>query len=119
MKVIVPHAEQIGFEIVDIDLAASSASLIESIKQLIYIHKLVILRNQRITPDQYVAFAKKLGIPQIYFGKNYHHPTYPEIFVSANIPIDGNKIGVSGTGQYWHTDCAFQSEPLSFFVWRS
>jgi taurine dioxygenase len=72
MNCIVPQAEQIGFEIVDVDLAASSASLIESIKQLIYIHKLVILRNQRITPD--------------------HHPNYPEIFVSANIPIDGHYL---------------------------
>jgi taurine dioxygenase len=26
--------------------------------------------------------------------------------------VDGKKIGVAGTGQYWHTDCAFQPEPL-------
>jgi taurine dioxygenase len=43
---------------------------------------------------------------------NYHHPEHPEIFVSSNIVRDGKKIGVSGTGQYWHSDYSFMEEPL-------
>jgi len=113
MEVVVPQTEQIGVEMFDVDVASIAPSAVESIKQLLYTHKLVIFKDQKITPDQYIAFAKQLGTPQIYFGDNYHHPDYPEIFVSSNMLIDGKKIGVSGTGQYWHTDCAFQPEPLS------
>ena len=111
MKVIAP-TERIGFEILDIDVATIASGAIETIRQLVYEHKLVVFRNQKITTEQYVEFAKQIGAPQIYFQDNYHHPDYPEIFVSSNVLVDGKKIGVAGTGRYWHTDCAFQPEPL-------
>ncbi|NJR65312.1 MAG: TauD/TfdA family dioxygenase [Leptolyngbyaceae cyanobacterium CRU_2_3] len=111
MSVIAP-AERIGFELIDMDVAAIAPEAIETIRQLVYQHKLVVFRNQKITTEQYVEFAKKIGTPQIYFQDNYHHPDYPEIFVSSNVLVAGKKIGVAGTGRYWHTDCAFQPEPL-------
>lgn len=106
--------EQIGAEIFDIDVASVSEADISRIKEMVYACKLIVFRNQNPTPDQYVEFARKLGTPQIYFQDNYHHPRYPEIFVSSNVPENGKKIGVAGTGRYWHTDCAFQTEPLSW-----
>lgn len=104
----------IGFEILDIDAAAITQDQVARVKQLVYEHKLVIFRKQAMLSEQYIAFAKKLGTPQIYFQENYHHPDHPEIFVSSNVLENGEKVGVAGTGQYWHTDCAFQSEPLSW-----
>ena len=105
---------QIGFEILDIDAATVTTEQVSHVRKLVYEHKLVIFRNQSMTSEQYVAFANKLGTPQIYFQDNYHHPDYPEIFVSSNVLENGKKIGVAGTGRYWHTDCAFQAEPLSW-----
>ncbi|NOT85580.1 MAG: TauD/TfdA family dioxygenase, partial [Methylococcaceae bacterium] len=44
-----------------------------------------------------------------------HHPNHAEVFVSSNVvEADGKKLGVSGTGRYWHTDCQFEKKPLSF-----
>ena len=60
----------------------------------------------------YIDAVRRFGEPQIYFQGNYHHPDHPEIFVSSNIPRDGEKFGVAGTGRYWHTDCSFFDEPL-------
>ena len=65
-----------------------------------------------LSPTEYVEFAHRLGRPQIYFQDNYHHPEHPEIFVSANVPINGRNVGVAGTGRYWHTDYQFFEEPL-------
>ena len=113
MSVITP-LEQIGFEILDLNAASISDAEVNQVKRLVYEHKLVIFRNQAMTSEQYVGFARKLGTPQIYFQPNYHHPNYPEIFVSSNVLEDGKKVGVAGTGRYWHTDCAFQPEPLSW-----
>ena len=114
MKVITPLVEQMGTEIFDMNVASIADAEIALIKQLVYQHKLIVFRNQNIATAQYVEFSKKLGTPQIYFQDNYHHPDHPEIFVSSNLLEDGKKIGVSGTGRYWHTDCAFQPEPLSW-----
>ncbi|MBF2047254.1 MAG: TauD/TfdA family dioxygenase [Elainella sp. C42_A2020_010] len=114
MEVISPAVEQMGTEILDINTASPSDAEIDRIKQLVYQHKLIVFRNQTITTEQYVEFARKLGTPQIYFQDNYHHPDHPEIFVSSNVLEEGKKIGVAGTGRYWHTDCAFQAEPLSW-----
>lgn len=111
---ITSSVEQIGTEILDIDAASISEAEISRIKQLVYACKLIVFRNQNLTTEQYVEFARKIGTLQIYFQDNYHHPDYPEIFVSSNVLEDGKKIGVAGTGRYWHTDCAFQPEPLSW-----
>jgi taurine dioxygenase len=114
MKINRPSSEQIGTECLDIDVALITEAESNAIKQLVYEHKLVILRYQDLNEDQYLKFAEKIGTPQIYLQSNYHHPNYPEIFVSSNIPRNGQKIGVPGTGRYWHTDCAFLDEPLPF-----
>ncbi len=114
MKINRPPLEFIGAEILDIDVVSIAKEQINIIKQLVYEHKLVVFRNQNINEDQYLEFASKIGVPQIYPQDNYHHPDYPEIFVSSNVPKDGKKFGVKGTGRYWHTDCAFLNEPLPF-----
>lgn len=114
MKVNKPPFGSIGAEVLDINVASVNETEINTIKQLVYEHKLVIFRNQSPEDNEYVQFARKLGTPQVYPQDNYHHPDYPEIFVSANILKDGKKFGVKGTGRYWHTDCAFLQDPLPF-----
>lgn len=107
---------EIGGEILGLhvnDLAPDAPEL-EQIRQAIYRNKLIVIRDQDISLEQYVGFTRKLGTPQVYFQDNYHHPDFPEVFVSTNVPENGKKIGVAGTGHYWHTDCQFQQQPLSF-----
>ncbi len=112
MRVTLPENGGIGAEITGLKITSVSAEQIASIKDLVYAHKLVIFREQSLSADEYLAFACKVGRPQTYFQPRYHLPSYPEIFVSANVPQDGKKVGVSGTGRYWHTDYQFFAEPL-------
>ena len=108
---------EIGAEILGLDIRDLTADSPElaTIRETIYRNKVIAIRGQfDITPEEYVAFTRKLGHPQVYFQSQYHHPEYPEIFVSSNVMENGKKIGVSGTGKYWHTDCAFEKKPLSF-----
>lgn len=99
---------------VDLDLRRIDAPTAAALRALVHEHKLVTFPAQPLTPTEHIAFARALGEPQIYFQPNYHHPDHPEIFVSSNIPHDGKKVGVAGTGRYWHTDYQFFPEPLSF-----
>lgn len=108
---------RIGAEVIGLDVNSlpENAPELALIRQLIYKNKLVVLRGQELDAERYVAFTRKLGRPQVYFQPQYHHPNHPEVFVSSNvIEADGKKLGVSGTGRYWHTDCAFENHPLSF-----
>src|SRR5947209_3159009 len=107
-----PSRGGMGAEILDFDVKTVTPEIAQMIKDEVYEHKLIVFRDQQLTKEQYVDFAKKIGKPQIYLQKNYHHPEYPEIFVSSNVPENGKKMGVSGTGRYWHTDYQFHPEPL-------
>src|SRR5437763_14107467 len=112
MNIKAPAPGCIGAEILDIDVKTFTSEQAHMIRDLVYQHKLVVFRNQNLSKPEYIAFARTIGEPQIYLQKNYHHPEHPEIFVSSNVPENGKKIGVAGTGRYWHTDYQFHPEPL-------
>lgn len=107
-----PPPGEIGVEIRGATAENLTPQAVAAISNLVYRRKLVVFRDTDFTPKQYIEFARLFGTPQIYFQTNYHHPDHPEIFVSANIPLDGKKVGVAGTGRYWHTDYQFFDEPL-------
>lgn len=109
-----PEPGGIGVAIEGLDTLRLTPQQAAAIKALIYEHKFVVLRDVRLTAPEYVEFAAKFGRLEPYHQKNYHHPEHPEIFVSSNVPMDGKKVGVAGTGQFWHTDYSFMPEPLSF-----
>ena len=116
MKITPPPEGKIGAEITDVDVRSLTADDAQVLRDCIYKHKLAVFRDQHdLTNEEYIKFAGLIGRVQIYFQENYHHPKHPEIFVSTNVPDEnGNKIGVAGTGQYWHTDYQFDENPLSF-----
>jgi taurine dioxygenase len=113
MKICAPTNGGIGAEVTNVDLRTLSVDQARALQSLIYDYKLVVLRDQELSIEEYIAFAGKLRRVQVYFQDNYHHPDHPEIFVSSNVPENGKKVGVAGTGQYWHTDYQFSLEPLS------
>jgi taurine dioxygenase len=113
MRIQPPAPGGIGAEVFELDAARMSAELAQTIKSLIYEHKLVVLRGMQLDPAEYVKFASWFGKLEPYHQQNYHHPDHPEIFVSSNVPMNGKKVGVAGTGQFWHTDYSFFADPLS------
>ncbi len=84
-----------------------------ALRELVWREKLVVLSGQSFANEEYVAFARRLGHVRPYFQSNYHHPDHPEIFVSSNVPENGKKVGVAGTGRMWHSDYSMFDDPLS------
>lgn len=85
---------------------------ITALKEAAYEHKLLVIHGVDLQDAEYVAMARRFGVPQRYFQRHYHHPEWPEIFVSNNVPMNGAKVGVAGTGRMWHSDYQFFPEPL-------
>jgi len=108
-----PRGNDIGALVRGLDVRETTPAIAAELRALVYEHKLVSFPDQHFGDDEYIAFAAAIGRPQVYFQENYHHPDHPEIFVSSNMPFRGQKIGVAGTGAYWHSDCSFFTEPLS------
>jgi taurine dioxygenase len=112
-EVELPQPGDIGVRIAGLDATRLTPEICAGIRELVYQHKMVYFQGLDLTDEQYIAIAASVGRPQVYFQENYHHPDHPEIFVSSNLPFRGEKIGVAGTGAYWHSDCSFFEMPLS------
>ncbi|MBL8756424.1 MAG: TauD/TfdA family dioxygenase [Planctomycetes bacterium] len=102
----------LGADVTDVDLHRLSPTDVARLKEAVYDHKLLVFHGVDLDDADYVAMARKFGVPQRYFQSHYHHPRHPEIFVSNNVPMDGAKVGVAGTGRMWHSDYQFFPEPL-------
>jgi taurine dioxygenase len=100
-----------GCNIREIDANAVTPAEIAQLKDHLYRNRLIVLKDQTLTEQQYCDFANRVGFPVPYLQENYHHPEYPLIFVSSNVKSDGKQIGVARTGGYWHSDTAFEKEP--------
>lgn len=90
--------------------SVSSPQLLE-LKDLLYKNRLIVIKDQVLTEQEYCDFATRLGSPVPYLQDNYHHPDFPLIFVSSNVKRDGQQIGVPRTGGYWHSDTSFEADP--------
>jgi taurine dioxygenase len=101
----------IGCSVWDIDAKAIAEHVMREVKDHLYRHRLVVLKDQILTEQQYCDFAGRFGMPVPYLQENYRHPDFPVIFVSSNVKKDGKQIGVPRTGGYWHSDTSFEKEP--------
>lgn len=101
-----------GADVTDLDLRQVTPDEVAALKEAVYDHKLLVFHGVDLPEADYVAMARRFGVPQRYFQSHYHHPSFAEIFVSNNVPSDGGKLGVAGTGRMWHSDYQFFPEPL-------
>jgi taurine dioxygenase len=100
-----------GCSVRDIDAKAVTPAEFAELKDHLYRNRLIVLKDQSLTEQQYCDFANRFGFPVPYLQDNYHHPEYPLIFVSSNVKSDGKQIGVARTGGYWHSDTSFEKVP--------
>lgn len=111
----VTTVEQLGISWHDFDVSAADADDFAALKQAIYDHRVVVLRGQQdMTPEEFIALGRGLGTIIPYYEPMYHHPEHSEIFVSSNVPVDGERVGVPKTGRFWHADYQFKEQPFSF-----
>lgn len=103
----------LGVEIHGLDPATATGADIEMIRKTVYTEKIAVLKNQWLTPREFVDLGRMFGEVEAYYEPMYHHPEDRNIFVSGNLEEPSGKIGVPKTGQFWHTDYQFMSRPFS------
>ena len=74
-------------------------------------HHVLVFRDQRITPDQQIAFSRRFGPLQIHVLHQFQLPAYPEVLVVSNIVENGKPIGLGDAGHFWHSDLSYKEKP--------
>ena len=100
-----PMAPKCGVEVSGVQLADAAGTELEAIQELIYDHGVAVFRDQRFSPDEHIAFAKRWGGIDInnYFPLTEEHP---EIAVVRKAADQQTNIGGG-----WHTDHSYDQVP--------
>jgi taurine dioxygenase len=103
----------LGAEIRGVDLARPIDDVtFAAIERAYDAHGVIFFRDQRITPQQQVAFTRRFGAIEFnIFGERWSVPGSPEIVVVSNITEDGRPIGVRRAGENWHSDMCYTARP--------
>ena len=94
-----------GVEILGIDLNTLSADEDRTIRGAFAEYGVVFFRDQSLTEDEHIRFARRFGDINInrFFTP---HPEHPEIAMVAKGVEDRENIGGG-----WHTDHSYDAEP--------
>lgn len=102
----------LGAEIQGVDLSQSmDDATFNKIVDLWHEHEVVFFRDQKLTPDQHVAFSGRFGELELHVRKDCCRPGYHELFVVSNILVDGKPIGSQDAGLFWHSDLCYLQAP--------
>ncbi|RED53234.1 TauD/TfdA dioxygenase family protein [Aestuariispira insulae] len=89
----------------------SSPSENEKLKGLLHKHKVILIRGQHYTPEDYLALARSFGELEPFFISDYSLKDHPEIYILSNVRVDGTPLGRDGAGTHWHSDSTFTPRP--------
>jgi len=102
----------LGAEILGVDLARDlDDAVFREIVDLFHEHEVVFFRDQRLTPEQHIAFSRRFGELEHHVRKDCCRPGYPELFVVSNVIENGKPIGSQDAGLFWHSDLCYLKEP--------
>ena len=101
-----PITPAIGAEISGVDLCESLfPNQVNIIKQALLDHHVIFFRDQALTPEQQLRFAR-------YFGKVQESPIGPQVEGYPGVTIADMTALPRGNGtDYWHTDDTYQANP--------
>jgi taurine dioxygenase len=110
-----PLSDVLGAEVLGANLSRDDDETFRTIHDAWLSHDgLVVIRDQKITPEQHIAFSRRFG-PLI--GRRNSVPDsvllpgYPEILVLSNKKANGEAVGLENAGHYWHSDVTFEEKP--------
>ncbi len=112
MPDVTPLSDGFGAELHGVDLAQPlSDAAWRDVERVFYDHQVLTLRAQRLTPAQFVAFARRIGPPQPHVIDQFHHPDDPNILILSNVKVNGEPTGLQDAGSYFHTDYSYLQVP--------
>ena len=107
-----PLSPGFGLEASGIDLSKPlSDEAFAEIEDAFFDGQVLAILHQRLTPAEFVAFARRFGPPEPHVIDQFHHPDDRNILILSNVVIDGEPQGLADAGTYFHTDYSYLDVP--------
>ncbi len=104
----------IGAEITGVDLRALDEATFAQVYRAWLDHAVIVVRDQQITPAQYLDYCERFGKVVPHPSKNTRHPEVPQItLLGANKRrADGSiNMAIYARGEGYHTDGSYEKVP--------
>lgn len=103
-----PLTTALGAELHGVDLSKTLSNReFDTIHRAFLDHQVIFFRDQKLTPEQHLAFARKFGELDIHpFAAG--HKDHPEILPIIKEAHDHNTVNFGGS---WHSDVTFYEKP--------
>jgi taurine dioxygenase len=103
----------LGAEISGVDLSkALDDDTFDQVSRAFFDNEVVFFRNQKLTPEQQIAFTRRFGVLEQHVRKEARLGGFPEILIISNLLDDqGRAIGSQDAGRFWHSDLSYKREP--------
>ena len=103
----------LGAEIAGADLSCPlDEASFARIAAAFFERQVVVFRDQRLTPQQQIAFTRRFGELEQHVRKEHRLDGQPEILVVSNVLDEhGRAIGVQDAGRFWHSDLSYKAAP--------
>lgn len=98
-------AEVSGFGMSGLDLTDLDDQTFEGIHEAFLEHRLLVFRDQRLSRDEFLAVARRFGVP-IRHPFATGHETHPEITTIVKEPHESENFG-----GMWHADMTYLARP--------
>src|SRR5215471_12075148 len=107
-----PLSDRFGLETSDVDVSRQlSETQFLELEQAFLRGQVLVLRNQKLSSQQYVEFARRFGPPEPHVIDQFHHPDDPNILILSNRKRNGEPVGLADAGTYFHTDYSYLQVP--------
>lgn len=103
-----------GVEVHHLDVAMPPcAYTIAALVRALHEHRVVIIKDQHLDQEGYLAFARRLGRPDIHALSYARLPDYPEIEPVGNVNEKDRETSIRNGAIYWHTEHAYEADPVN------
>jgi putative 2-oxoglutarate oxygenase len=100
-----PLSGGFGAEIAGVDPGLDlDAAALRAVEAAWYRHSILLFRGLAMSPQQHIAFTRRLGALHIMMPPEFNLADLPEIFVVSNAVSDGKPVGLRRAGMGFHTD---------------
>ena len=102
----------LGHEIAGVDLSRPLGDgVFADIEKVFNDCGVVVIRDQKLSPEQHMAFSRRFGEIERYPVGKFTLPGHDAILVVSNILENGKPIGLVDAGRNWHSDMLFTERP--------
>jgi taurine dioxygenase len=108
---ITPISSVLGARITGVDLRDPMADdTFAQLEHALHAHGFIVLPEQKLSPLDMVAFARRWGRPEPHVIDTFHHPDDANVLILSNVFKDGKPTGLVDAGTYFHSDYSYLAD---------